>query len=213
MRRFSILVVDDHPMFRMALRLSLEDHPDLLAAGEAGSLSEARERIIETHPDLVLLDLNLPDGSGLELLPFCRELSPPVRCLVLTSSDDTQDISTAVEAGAAGYLLKDSSPDLLLKAVKDVLAGGNYLSARAAGALLNGMRNSKKESPDPVSALLSPREKEILHYLGEGASNPQIAGALLIAESTLRTHLQHILKKLELNNRSQAVIFAIKNKL
>ncbi len=211
MRPFRILIVDDHPMMRIALRLSFEDHPELLVAGEAGSLSDAREKIMDLHPELVLLDLNLPDGSGLELLAYCRDLSPAVRCLVLTSSGDESDIMQAVEDGANGYLLKDSSPELLLQAVHTVLAGKNYLSPKATGILLNQLRQPQEE-PDEALALLSPREKEILHYLADGVSSGQMAKTLNITDSTLRTHFQHILKKLGLHNRSQAVIFAIKNK-
>ncbi len=208
----SILIVDDHPMMRIALRTSLEDHPDLQVMAEAGSIAEAREKITGLMPDLVLLDLNLPDGNGLELLTFCRQLIPPVRCLVLTSSDEERDIFQAVQAGTFGYLLKDSSPEQLLLAVRSVLAGENYISARATGILLNQLRQPQAEIDEGVSRL-SRREKEILHLMAKGTSSSRIAENLQITESTLRTHFQHILKKLGLQSRSQAVIFAVKNRL
>jgi DNA-binding NarL/FixJ family response regulator len=212
MNTTTVLIVDDHPMMRTALRIALEDEADLTVVGEAGTVAEGRRQAIALKPDLILLDLYLPDGSGLDLIYFRNEQMPGTRILMMTSSNNEKDIMDAVQAGVDSYLVKDSPPEQLLLALRTVLAGGNFLTPGATGILLKQLRQPQPEST-PDEPLLSVREKEILHHLADGASSAEIAKTLHITESTLRTHLQHILGKLGLQNRGQAVIYAVKNHL
>ena len=212
MNTTNILIVDDHPMMRTALRIALEDEPDLAVVGEAGTVAEGRNQAIALKPDLILLDLYLPDGSGLDLIHFRNEQLPGTRILMMTSSNNEKDIMDVVQAGADSYLVKDSPPEQLLQALRTVIGGESFLTPGATGILLKQLRQSHSGSK-PEETPLSVREKEILHHLAGGASSAEIAEALGITESTLRTHVQHILKKLALQNRAQAVIYALKNHL
>ena len=212
MNMTTILIVDDHPMMRTALRITLEDQVDLTVVGEAGTVAEGRQQAIALIPDLILLDLYLPDGSGLDLIHFRNEQLPGTRILVVTSSNNEKDIVDAVHAGADSYVVKDSPPEHLLLALRTVLAGENFLTPGATGILLKQLRQPQTSST-PDEPPLSEREQQILHHLAGGASSAQIAETLHITESTLRTHIQHILGKLGLQNRGQAVIYAVKNHL
>jgi DNA-binding NarL/FixJ family response regulator len=208
----TLLIVDDHPMMRTALRIVLEEEAGLAVAGEAGTLAEGRQKAAALKPDLMLLDLYLPDGNGLEMIHFRDEQMPAMRILVMTSSSNEKDIIAALEAGADSYLVKDAPPEQLLQAVRAVLAGESFLTPGATAILLKQLRRPGPEA-NKEDALLSGREKEILHHMAGGAASAEIAAALHISESTLRTHIQHILKKLGLQNRSQAVVYAVKNGL
>ena len=212
MNTTTILIVDDHPMMRTALRIALEDEADLTVVGEAGTVAEGRRQASALKPDLILLDLYLPDGSGLELIHFRNEQMSATRILMMTSSSNEKDIMDAVRAGADSYLVKDSPPEELLLALRTVMAGESFLTPGATGILLKQLRQPPSGSK-PEETPLSVREKEILHHLAGGASSTEAAEALRISESTLRTHMQHILKKLALQNRAQAIIYAVKNHL
>ena len=225
-----ILIVDDHPLMRTALRITLEDTGGLDVVGEAGTLQEGRQKALVLKPDLIVLDLYLPDGSGLDLIYFRNEQLPKSRILVLTSSKIEKDIITVMEAGADSYMVKDSLPEQLLQAVQTVLAGESFLTPGATSILLKHLRQPEREADEKQSNAtsavvdegkgrnkgpvdLSERERQILHHLAGGASSVEIAQTLHISDSTLRTHFQHILKKLGLQNRSQAVIYAVKNQI
>ncbi|MCX6055058.1 MAG: response regulator transcription factor [Chloroflexi bacterium] len=212
MREATILIVDDHPLMRTALRISLEDAPGLKVVGEAGTVAEGRQQMLLLNPDLIMLDLYLPDGSGLDLIHSRNNTLPKTRILVVSSSTNEEDIIAAVEAGADSYVFKDVSQDHLIQAVQRVLAGGSFLSPGATGILIRQLRQAMPKVKNE-SESLSTREKEILHHLAGGVSSTEIAGKMHITESTLRTHVQHILKKLNLQNRSQAIIYAVKNNL
>ena len=212
MKTATLLIVDDHPLMRTALRITLEDAAGLVVLGEAGTLAEGRQKAMALKPDLILLDLYLPDGSGMELIGFRNEQLPATRILVVTSSKNEKDLIAAVEAGADSYVVKDVPPEQLLQAVRAVLAGESFLTPGATGILLKQLRQPQTGSGGEYP-ILSAREKEILHHLAGGASSAEIAETLHISESTLRSHVQKILKKLGLQNRSQAVVYAVKNKL
>ena len=212
MNKTQVLIVDDHPMMRTALRITLEDQPELTVVGEAGNLMDAREKMLSLHPELILLDLYLPDGSGVELIHFRNEKLPEARILVVTSSNNENDIIAAIEAGASSYVVKDAPTEQLLLAVKAVLTGENFLTAGATGILLKHIRYPVPDELE-TDVSLSEREEQILRQLAKGDANPEIALRLKITESTLRTHLQRILKKLGLKNHNQLVIYAAKNYL
>lgn len=194
-----IVVVDDHPVVRMGLLALLGMEEDLQVVAEAGSQEEALEQTLLERPDLVLMDLRLGEGSGVEAIKAIRREAgadaPPI--LVLTNHDADADILAAVEAGAAGYLLKDAPPDELLPAVRAAAAGETALAPAVAARLLQRLR-----SPLPT---LSARELEVLGLVDEGLSNTQIARRLGLTEATVKSHLVHVFTKLDVASRTQAV--------
>lgn len=192
-----VLIVDDHPVVRAGLRAFLELQPDIEVVGEAGSLAEAHERAATVHPELVLLDLELKDGSGLSLIP---ELDDGVRVLVLTSFLDQGKVRQAMRLGASGYLLKHAGPAALLDTLRAVQRGEMPLDPEAVRALASS-------DEDPLSAL-TPREREVLKRMAEGLSNKRIAAALGISEKTVKTHAGHVFEKLGVAGRVQAVLVA-----
>ena len=192
-----VLIVDDHPVVRAGLRAFLDLQDDFEVVGEAGSLSEARERARETDPDLVLLDLQLPDGSGLTLI---EELAAACRVLVLTSFLDEGKVRQAMRRGASGYLLKHAGPNALLDKVRAALRGEVPLDPEAVRALA-------APALDPL-AELTPREREVLALMAQGLSNKRIAARLSISEKTVKTHAGHVFAKLGVDDRLQAVLVA-----
>lgn len=197
-----VYVVDDHPLVRGALRDLLTGERDIELTGEAATLDEARVGIAEKEPDVVLLDLRFPEGSGLDL---CQELRDrPTKVLVLTSSVDPGEVLEAVEAGAAGYLLKSADVDEYVQAVRDVAQGRSVVDPAVMGHLLERIR-----SPSTADRLatLTAQESRILDHLAEGLSNRDIAGKIGTTEKTVKNHVSIILRKLELENRTQAALF------
>ncbi len=219
MKKSTILIIEDHPMMRASLRLALDCVEDFLVVAEAGSVREGLEKLEEIRPDLVLLDLYLPDGTGMDVIGVRNECFPEVKILVITNSEREDDLISAVDAGAESYVLKETSTKQLIHAVRTVLDGYKYLSPTGIQVLINRFQDINRQlhyaqpaADEPNSRnCLSLREKEILALLANGASNPDIAEKLSITESTVRTHFQRILKKLGLQNRSQAMVFAVKN--
>jgi len=205
----SILIVDDHPMMRTALRIAVENEKDLQLVGEAGTRAEAERMAAVLKPDLVLLDLYLPDGSIVDFIHFRNDRLPQTRILVITSSNNEADIIAAVQAGADSYAVKDISADQLIQAIRSVLAGENFLTPSTAGILMHYMRKPL-HSELPAAVDLSLREIEILKCLSKGQTNAEICTTLCITESTVRTHLQRIIRKLRVNNRAQVVVYAVK---
>ncbi|MEJ2291882.1 MAG: response regulator transcription factor [Deinococcales bacterium] len=192
-----VLIVDDHPVVRAGLRAFLDLQDDFDVVGEAGSLGEARERARETGPDLVLLDLQLPDGSGLTLI---EELAAACRVLVLTSFLDEAKVRQAMRRGASGYLLKHAGPNALLDKVRAALRGEVPLDPEAVRALASPVM-------DPL-AELTPRERQVLALMAQGLSNKRIAARLSISEKTVKTHAGHVFAKLGVDDRLQAVLVA-----
>ena len=195
-----IVMVDDHPVVRAGLRALLEVEADLQIVGEASTQEEAVAAVREHRPDLVLMDLRLGTGSGVVAIQQIRQDpdAPPI--LVLTNHDTDADILAAVEAGAAGYLLKDAPPDELLPAVRAAAAGETALDPAVAARLMQRLR-----SPRPA---LSPRELEVLTLVGQGLSNTQIAERLVVTEATVKSHLVHVFTKLDVASRTAAVAAA-----
>ena len=202
-----VLIVDDHPLMRMAIRTAISKQHDLALVGEAGTLADGRRLAEELQPDLILLDLYLPDGNGLELARFCNEHLPDTKILVITSSSNEDEMLAVMKAGVEGIIGKDSPPERIQFAIREVLAGNNYLMNGAANALLREYQ--KGETHGEAQALsLSARELQVMKFLARGETNAEIAAELFICESTVRTHLQRILHKLGLQNKNQLVIYA-----
>ena len=208
-----LLVVDDHTLFRRGLNALLSWYPSVRVVGEAGDAGEAQRLVAELKPDLVLLDNHLPGVRGVDALPGLKEASPASRFLVLTVSEDQDDLADALRAGANGYVLKTIDGDALIGAIERCVAGEPVVSPELAGKLVTAFQAASQSmpaapaKPDPL-ATLSPRERETLRHIARGASNKEIARALDIAETTVKIHVQNILRKLELSSRVQAAVYA-----
>jgi DNA-binding NarL/FixJ family response regulator len=201
-----LVVVDDHPVVRHGLVAMLRYERDMQVVGEAENGVEAVNRILELVPDVVLLDLNLPKMSGIEVMRQVRAQQPQIRFLVLTTYDTDEYIGPALEAGAQGYLLKDATPDELTRAVRSLAAGGAALEEGVAARVLESIA-------EPGGDELSARELQVLRLLAGGASNKAIAAQLNLSENTIKTHLSHIFGKLHVQNRAEAVAVALQRGL
>lgn len=207
-----ILLVDDHTLFRSGIRLLLQRHSDFEVVGEASDGVEGVKRAKELQPDIVLLDLHMPGLSGLEVIQLVLQDTPTCQVILLTVSEDAEDLAAALKSGAAGYLLKNIDADYLLDALRRVMQGDSVISNEMTAKLVASFR---KPAPVVITEAdkLTPREREILAQLAEGLANKEIARKLDVAESTVKIHLQSILKKLGVNNRVQAAIYAIEHGL
>jgi two-component system, NarL family, nitrate/nitrite response regulator NarL len=210
-----LLVVDDHTLFRRGLKALLDGDARFAVVGEAGDAGEAQRRAAALQPDVILLDNHLPGVNGVDALAGLREVAPLARVLMLTVSEDERDLAAALRGGAHGYLLKTADSDLLASAIERAVRGESTISPEMTGKLvtafqtLRGASDAAAPAPeaDPIHSL-SPREQEILAHIARGASNKEIARALDIAETTVKIHVQHILRKLKLSSRVQAAVYA-----
>jgi DNA-binding NarL/FixJ family response regulator len=193
-----VLIVDDHPVVRDGLRGVLDGEPDMHVVGEAGHGAEALARARAIPVDVVLMDLRMPVMGGVEAIGELRCLAPDARVLVLTTYDTDRDVLPAIEAGATGYLLKDTPREELLRAVRAAHRGEAVLSPAVAGRLMGQVRG-------PAQATLSARELEVLRLVAAGSTNRETAQRLFISEATVKTHLLHIYAKLEVRDRASAV--------
>ena len=198
--RIRLLIVDDHPVVRDGLRGILEGSPDFEVVGEAANGAEAVTRARALRPDVVLMDLRMPDVDGVTAIKRLAELGVEARVLVLTTYDTDADVVPAIEAGATGYLLKDSPRSDLLRAVRAAAHGEAVLSPSVATRLLGQVRGQGR-APEPLSA----RELDVLALIARGCSNRDAAVRLFISEATVKTHLLHIYAKLGVNDRAAAV--------
>jgi DNA-binding NarL/FixJ family response regulator len=214
LRSSKLVIADDHPLFRAAIRRTLDELPDLVVVGEAGDGREAVKLCQRLRPDLVLMDLRMPELDGFEATREIKRESPSTVVLVLTALGEPECLFEALEAGASGYVLKDSSPQRIVGAIRRVLDGESPLNQEVAMDLLRQMiedRHQKGEStPKPsIHVALSPREVEVLELLARGQSNQQISRELSISTSTVKNHVHHIIRKLGVSDRVQAAILAI----
>lgn len=207
-----VLVVDDHRLFRRGLVALLALDKEVQVVGEAGDAGEAVHRARELQPDVVLLDLDLPGASGIQALPGLREACPGAHILMLTVSEDTQDMQAALRAGAQGYLLKTMEGDELSLAIRRAARGEAIVSPEMTGKLVAALQAPATPAPAPAPAPtapgLTPREQDVLQEIARGASNKEIARTLDIAETTVKIHVQGILRKLGLVSRVQAAVYA-----
>ncbi len=208
-----ILVVDDHTLFRRGLLALLGRDPAFSVVGEAGDAGEALRRAAELQPDIVLLDNHMPGVRGIDAVGALRESAPAARVIVLTVSEDEDDLARALNSGAAGYLLKTVESEALGDAIRRALAGEAVVSPEMTHKLVNALRSASGAGAPAGAAHreepLSPREREILREIAGGASNKEIARRLGIAETTVKVHVQHILRKLNLSSRVQAAVYAV----
>jgi len=211
MERIRVLIADDHPIIRDSLRTLIATEPDLELVGEAVDGDDAVKKAIALKPEVILMDLVMPVKGGLEAIEEIKRIQPEVSILVLTSFSDEDKVFPAIRAGALGYLLKDSSPPVLLKAIHDVHRGEASLHPSIALQVIREL-NRPSELP-PVDTPLSERELEVLKLIAQGMTNQEIATRLVRSEWTIRTHVRNILGKLHLANRTQAALFALREGL
>lgn len=201
----TLLIVDDHPVVRDGLRGMLEPADGFTVLGEASGGTEAVEMTLRMDPDVVLMDLRMPAGSGVEAIGELTRRGARARVLVLTTYDTDSDTLPAIEAGATGYLLKDALRDELFAAIRTAAEGRTVLSPAVASRLVTAVRSPAAPSAD---ATLSAREVQVLEQVARGASNREIARGLFISEATVKTHLTHIYGKLDVRDRAAAVAAA-----
>jgi DNA-binding NarL/FixJ family response regulator len=197
-----LVIADDHLVVRAGLRAMLGAHPDVDVVGEATTGAQAIDLADRLRPDVVLMDLRMPEVDGVAATARIRERQPDVHVLVLTTYDTDADILKAIEAGATGYLLKDATRDELVRAVRAAATGTSVLAPAVASRLMGRLRAPGHEA-------LSAREIEILAQVARGRTNKEIAAALFISEATVKTHLLHIFAKLDVQDRTQAVTVAL----
>ena len=196
-----VLVVDDHALFRRGVVELLREQPDFSLAGEAGSGPAALELSRRVQPDVVLLDVHMPGGGGVEAVRGLKQ-NLGLQVLMLTISEKNEDLLAAIEAGADGYLLKSAEPEELCRAIRQVAAGQSVLAPEVTAKVMHAAARTRSRQP-PVD--LSLRELEVLVELAQGATTLEIAATLVISQNTVKTHVRHILEKLGVSNRAEAV--------
>jgi NarL family two-component system response regulator LiaR len=205
-----IYIVDDHAILREGLKALIATEPGMKVVGEAADGEEAGSQIKELKPDVILLDLKLPNKDGLEVINETIRDNPQARILVLTNFADDDKVLATIQAGALGYLLKDTLPDELLKAIRDVYRGESHLHPVIARKVIRQISKQEAVNQKLPTTLLTARELEVLTLVSQGLSNQEIADRLLISERTVRTHVSNILEKLHLASRTQAILYALR---
>ncbi len=213
MKSIRVLIIDDHTLFRSGIKLLLERQEGFEVVGEASDGLEGVKRAKQLKPDVVLLDLHMPVTGGLVTIPLLRDEVPKTEIIMLTVSEDTDDLLEALRMGARGYLLKNIETEFLLDSIRRAAAGESVMSSHMAGKLADAMRVPQKVDGNARAEKLTPREREIIAMLASGASNKEIARKLDLAESTVKIHVQGILRKLSLASRVQAAVYAVEHGL
>ncbi|POZ64073.1 response regulator [Chromobacterium alticapitis] len=206
-----ILLVDDHTLFRSGLKALLQRQDDFLVVGEAADGLEGVKQAEQLRPDVVLLDLDMPVMNGREALGQILSGCPETAVLMLTVSEDGDDLAECMRGGARGYLLKNINADFLLDSIRRAVDGDSVLSPEMTAKLLARLHQPAAKASEADT--LTPRERETLSWLARGASNKEIARALDLAESTVKVHVQNILRKLSLSSRVQAAVYAVEHGL
>lgn len=221
--RIKVLIADDHTIVRKGIRALMITEPDIEVVGEAVNGNEAVSMAEKIHPDVIMMDLVMPEMDGIEAIQSIKENQPEIPILVLTSFATDEKVFPAIKAGASGYLLKDSDPEELVRAIHQVYHGESSLHPKIARMLLQEMA-AGQSTPDaghqprpagqpPTVDPLTEREMEVLKWVARGRNNREIADQLLVAEGTVRTHVSNILSKLHLASRTQASLYALREGL
>jgi len=208
-----ILIADDHSIFRTGLALLIESSPDFLIVGECGRLADIEKAVADTSPDVLLLDLNFPDGNGIDLIPT---LVKKTKVIVLTAEVNTDVHKSCIKAGAHGLVVKTQASDDIIEAITKVMLGEMWFDSKLMSAVVQELtRPVDEEVQHEVEKIksLSPREREVIELVGEGLKNSAIAERLLISETTVRHHMTSVFSKLDLTSRLELVIFAFRHGL
>jgi NarL family two-component system response regulator LiaR len=213
--KIKVMIVDDHQVVRQGLRTFLELHDDVIVVGEADNGLNAVAMARRLEPDVILMDLVMPQLDGIAATGQIKSSNPRTQVIALTSFTEDDKVFPAIQAGASSYLLKDVSPDELVAAIRAAYRGEARLHPDIARKLMDAMRGARPTSPTPdrVTIDLTDREREVIQLVAQGRSNAEIAQALVISDKTVKTHISNILSKLNLADRTQLAIYAIKNGL
>lgn len=209
MKHIRVILADDHTVFRQGLKSLLSLEKDISIVSEAGNGKEAVDFAKQLHPDVIIMDINMPVLNGLEATKQIKAELPKTKIVILTSQGDDKSVFSLIEAGADGYLLKDVAAENLITAIRDVYAGKSILHPEVAQKLITRLTSKEEHSKPKISNLLTDREIEVLKALAKGYSNMQIAETLFISQRTVQNHLHNIYNKLGVNGRTEAVIYAI----
>ena len=212
MDEIRVLVVDDHPLFREGVVRTLSEEPEMTVVGEADTAASAIEKARGTLPDVVLLDLKLPDGSGIAVVQALQHDCPYSRVILLTAVEDEDALLQALKQGARGYLLKGISGQELKQVVRSIASGETYVSPSMAGRLLKELTQGEGRAVPTGIADLTDREMSILQLVAEGLTNKEIANRLFLSEKTVKHYMTNILQKLQVRNRVEAALLAAKNR-
>jgi DNA-binding NarL/FixJ family response regulator len=207
-----ILIADDHHIVRRGLIFFLRTQHDFDIIGEAGNGKEAVQLARTQKPDLILMDLVMPVMDGIQATKIIKKEQPEIKIMILTSFSDQDHVLPAMEAGASGYQLKDIEPDDLVVCIRKMIAGESQLHPKATSQLLANLSNERRKE-NQLAEQLTKREREVLREIASGKSNKEIAAALFITEKTVKTHVSNLLGKLEVADRTQAALYAVKHHL
>ena len=211
-----VLIVDDHALFRRGLEMVLRQEVDITVVGEASGGTEAVEAAVDSTPDIVLMDVRMPRGSGIDACTAIKSAVPSAKIIMLTISDEEADLYEAIKAGAMGYLLKEISIEEVASAIRAVSGGQSLISPSMASKVLNefALMIKRTDNGQQVPApRLTAREMEVLRLVARGLNNRDIAKELFISENTVKNHIRNILEKLQLHSRMEAVVYAVREKL
>jgi NarL family two-component system response regulator LiaR len=211
--RIRVLIADDHAVVRKGLAAMIEAEADMELVGEAEDGFEVVQRAGELAPDVILMDIVMPRKDGVEAIEEIKETNPAAHILVVTSFSEDEKVFPAIKAGAQGYLLKDSSPEDLVHAIREISRGETSLHPTIARKLIMQLKQEKKRGKTVTERPLTDRELEVLSLIARGLSNQEIANQLFLSEATVRFHVSNILNKLHLANRTQAVLYALREGL
>jgi len=206
--RQKVLVVDDHPVFRAGLIVLLGQEPDLTVCAESNDAAQTLTILERLTPDLILMDMSLPDKSGLELLKDVRAMHPDIPVLVLSMHDETLYAERVIRAGGRGYIMKQAGPDKIIEAIRQVLSGGVYVSQRMSSLILDSLSGFRGGNSQPSISKLTDREFEVLRLIGKGIDAHEVATQLHLSIKTVDTHRAHIREKLGIKNATELVHFA-----
>ncbi len=204
-----VFLLDDHELVRMGLRQLLETDPEIEVVGEASTAAAAIARIPALKPDVAILDARLPDGTGIEVCRLVRSADPSIKAIILTSFDDDEALFASIMAGAAGYILKQTTGQDLMSAVRHVSEGGSLLDPQVTERVMQRLRDGAPGEPEELKSLTA-QERRILELVAEGLTNKQIGERLFLAEKTVKNYMSNVLSKLGLVSRTQAAVFATK---
>ncbi|MDX1755393.1 MAG: two-component system response regulator NarL [Marinobacter sp.] len=209
----SVLLIDDHPLLRQGIKQLVEMEEDMEVIGEASNAHDGITLALDSEPDLILLDLNMPEINGIETLKRLRAENVGSRIVIFTVSDHEDDVVAALRAGADGYLLKDMEPEDLVPQLRQAAVGRMVISDRLTTLLAEALRSQKPEATGASYDSLTPREKDILKLIAEGLSNKMIGRKLDISDGTVKVHVKHLLKKLNLRSRVEVAVWAVEEGL
>jgi len=213
--KITLIIADDHMLIREGLKQLLELEGDISVVAQAGNGQEAIEKTLEYKPDILLLDINMPEINGIDVLRRLKDVGANTKVIILTIHDDKEYLFATMKIGADGYILKDSDANSLIRAIRDVNSGRTYIQPNLAKMMVDELNYKDEESNGMLKKIrsLTKREYEVLTLIAEGLNNKDIADKLFISEKTVKNHVSSIFKKIGVNDRIQAAIFAFKNNI